>query len=147
MAETLGSLCDKLTIVKLKIFHADNEKKLASLEAQDNELQDEIDQYFADAISGNIPPQKICFDANKIYKKEGISVPDVLGSIGDVIGLLAEVNCKLWHEQEKVYEFESIAVLEKDSVVKNLAILNLHRNECIDSINKHLKQLVEPTPD
>ena len=31
MAETLGSLCDKLTVVKLKQFHADDPQRLESL--------------------------------------------------------------------------------------------------------------------
>ena len=33
-------------------------------------------------------------------------------------------------------EFEKVAVEEKDQVVKQLALLNLERNKCIDSINK-----------
>jgi hypothetical protein len=55
---------------------------------------------------------------------------------------LADVNCKLWHEQEKVYEFEMVPVEQKDAVVKLLALLNLERNKCIDAINVQFADLV-----
>ena len=41
MAETLGMLCDQLTVVKLKQFHAENEEKLKSLQKQAQQLQEE----------------------------------------------------------------------------------------------------------
>ena len=135
MAETLGSLIDKLTIVKLKEYHSDNEIKLASLKKQSGQLQAEINEYIDDAIKGKIAVERMSFDANKIFKKEGNEVAEVNGSLADVMGQLADVNCRLWHEQEKVYEFESVAMEEKNKVVKNLAILNLERNKCIDKIN------------
>ncbi len=42
MAETLGSLCDKLTIVKLKQFHTVEETRLATLREQAANLCEEI---------------------------------------------------------------------------------------------------------
>ena len=45
MAETLGMLCDKLTIVKLKQYHTTDEIRLQSLDQQCNQLQQEIDEY------------------------------------------------------------------------------------------------------
>ena len=69
MAETLGSLCDKLTIVKLKQFHSEDETRLQSLEQQEQQLQAEIDLFVADAIAGNIPAEKLTYSANKVYKK------------------------------------------------------------------------------
>jgi hypothetical protein len=56
---------------------------------------------------------------------------------------LADVNCKLWHEQEKVYEFEAVSPDQKDAVVKQLALLNLERNKCIDAINGQFMQLIK----
>lgn len=135
MAETLGMLCDKLTIVKLKQYHSDDKDRLASLEKQAAQLQTEIDGYVADAITGNIAIDKMTFDANKVFKIDGNEVKEVTGNFGEVMYQLADVNCSLWHEQEKVYEFEKVPAAEKDKVVKKLAILNLERNKCIDRIN------------
>jgi len=142
MAETLGMLCDKLTIVKLKQYHTMDEARLQSLDKQAGQLQVEIDEYFADAVNGNIPPERLTFASNKVFKQEGNEVKEVLGKIGEVFYQLANVNCTLWHEQEKVYEFEQVPVEEKNIVVKQLALLNLERNKCIDAINSQFSQIV-----
>lgn len=138
MAETLGMLCDKLTIVKLKEYHTEDLVRLESLKIQARQLQIEINEYLHDAIEGNIPIDRLSFAANKVFKKQGNEVKDVIGNIGEVFYQLADVNCRLWHEQEKVYEFEKVPAEEKNVVVKQLALLNLERNKCIDAINAEL---------
>jgi hypothetical protein len=143
MAETLGSLCDKLTIVKLKQWHSNDSERLSSLATQEKNLQEEINVFVADAITGNIPEEKLVFAANKVYKKQGNTIAEVGGNIGEVFSQLAEVNCKLWHEQEKVYEFERVPLEEKDIVVKQLALLNLERNQCIDKIDRNFQTAIK----
>jgi hypothetical protein len=135
MAETLGMLCDKLTIVRLKQYHTADTERLASLDKQSTRLQAEIDEYIQDAVGGKIPVERMVFDSNKVFKMEGNVVGEVDGNFGEVMYQLADVNCRLWHEQEKVYEFENVPAEEKDNVVKRLALLNLERNKCIDRIN------------
>jgi hypothetical protein len=143
MAETLGSLCDKLTIVKLKQYHSEDKIRLESLETQETQLISEMNDFISDAINGLIPLNRLTFKANKVFKQEGNTVQDVKGSIGEVFAKLAQVNCELWHEQEKVYEFETVLPAEKDLVVKKLAILNLERNKCIDSIDTNFTALIK----
>ncbi len=143
MAETLGMLCDKLTIVKLKQYHTEDAARQESLASQEKMLLSEIDEFVDQAISGNIPVEKLSFAANKVFKAEGNEVKGILGSMGNVFAQLADVNCKLWHEQEKVYDFEKVPVAEKDQVVKSLAVLNLERNMCIDEINRQLIEIVK----
>ena len=138
MAETLGSLCDKLTIVKLKQWHSEDPARLASLSQQELQLAREIDDFVADATSSRIPPERLTFAANKVYKKEGNETAEVTGEIGQIFSQLADVNCELWHEQEKVYVFETVPAEEKNAVVKSLAKLNLRRNHCIDAIDQAL---------
>lgn len=142
MAETLGMLCDKLTIVKLKQYHSEDKARLESLALQASQLQEEIDIYVSEAVNGKIDPSRMTFAANKVYKEEGNQVTDVAGNFGEVIYQLADVNCRLWHEQEKVYEFETVPADEKDKVVKQLATLNLERNKCIDAINNQFASLI-----
>ncbi|MBU2609730.1 MAG: hypothetical protein KJ606_02110 [Chloroflexi bacterium] len=143
MAETLGSLCDKLTIVKLKQWHSDDPDRLRSLEKQEKQLQAEINEFVAAAIAGCIPSDRLTFASNKVYKKQGNVIEEIQGSIGQVLSRLATVNCKLWHEQEKAYEFEKVPLEEKDAVVKQLALLNLERNNCIDQIDKQFRTSIE----
>ena len=142
MAETLGMLCDKLTIVKLKQYHTEDQDRLSSLANQAILLQTEINDYISDAIDGKIDPERMIFASNKVFKKEGNTVKEVFGNFGQVFFQLSDVNCRLWHEQEKVYEFEKVPVDEKDNVVKQLALLNLERNNCIDAINELFKNLI-----
>lgn len=135
-------LCDKLTIVKLKQYHTDNAERLASLDKQASQLKDEIDEYIVDAIEGRIPIDRMSFAANKVYKEEGNNVSEVNGNFGEIVYQLADINCRLWHEQEKVYDFKSVPAEEKDRVVNQLAILNLERNKCIDAINNFLIEMI-----
>lgn len=143
MAETLGMLCDKLTVVKLKEYHTNDENKLASLKNQAILLIEEIDEYLKDAVKGFIPVQKLRFESNKVYNHQIIEARNFEGSIGEIAGQLAAINCELWHEQEKVFEFEKVPVPQKDHVIKRLAILNLERNKCIDSINYILYKIIK----
>ena len=143
MAETVGTLCDKLTIVKLKQWHAEDPAVLASLARQQTQLQDEIGDFLRGAVSGNIPLERLTFAANKVYRKEGNAVADVTGGIGEVFGRLADVNCRLWHVQERVYDFEQVPPEQKDAVVKQLALLNLERTRCIDQLDSDFQKLVE----
>jgi hypothetical protein len=142
MAETLGSLCDKLTIVKLKQYHTKDVQRLKSLAHQETQLCEEIDTFIYNAAKGKIPHQRLVFSSNKIYKKKGNEITEITGTISTVFAELAKVNCDLWHEQEKVYEFEKVPFDEKDNVVKRLALLNLQRTQCIDKIDKSLQQMI-----
>jgi hypothetical protein len=144
MAETLGSLCDKLTIVKLKEYHSDSPEKTVALGLQRYQLCDEIDVYILNAISGEIPEEKLVSPSHKIYKKEGNEISPVTGDMGYVFSELATVNCELWHEQEKVYNPEKVPSDEKDMIFKRLAKLNLQRNQCIDEIDRQLQKAVYP---
>ena len=142
MAETLGSLCDKLTIVKLKQYHTEEAQKLESLGAQALQLQQEIDEYVGNAIKGNIDPALLTFASNKVFKKEGNVIAEVKGTVAAIFSQLADVNCRLWHEVEKGYDIENVPSAEKDALVKMLAVLNLERNKCIDAIDRNFQAMV-----
>lgn len=143
MAETLGMLCDKLTIVKLKQYHTGDQQRLESLNKQSVQLQNEIDEFVQAAYSGAIPSEKLTFAANKVFKKEGNEVAEVTGAIGSLFYQLADVNCRLWHEVEKGYDIENIPIAEKEGLIKQLAVLNLERNKCIDAIDLKLVELIQ----
>lgn len=143
MAETLGSLCDKLATVKLKLWHTDDPDRLQSLTTQEQQLHQEINEFVAGAVSGDIPLERLTFAANKVYKKDGNVIPDFEGTLGEMFSQLAQTNCKLWHVQEKVYEFEAVPPEQKDAVIKELAIVNLERNQSIDKLDQEFRRIVE----
>ena len=139
MAETLGTLADKLTTVKLKLMYSEDPERIQSLQAQERQLQEEMNELVGGALSGEIPIERLTFAANKVYKKEGNVVPEFHGTLGQMFSQLAEVNCRLWHVQEKVYEFEQIPMNQKDDIIKQLAIVNLERNQCIDKLDQQFR--------
>jgi hypothetical protein len=143
MAETLGMLCDKLTIVKLKQFHTEDSNKLSILNGQAVQLQEEIDQFVMQAFSGEIPLHKLTFASNKVFKKEGNETSIIKGNIGAVFYQLADINCKLWHEVDKGYDIDSIPNDEKGNLIKSLAVLNLERNQCIDQIDIEFSKMIQ----
>ena len=143
MAETLGTLGDKLTTVKLKQWHTDDPERLASLSRQEKQLQNEINEFIAAAVTGEIPLERLTFAANKVYKKEGNETKEIVGNLGEIFSQLAETNCRLWHVQETVYDFENIPAEEKDNVIRELAIANLDRNNCIDELDKKFLSIVK----
>lgn len=143
MAETLGTLADKLTTVKLKLWHTEDAERIANLKLQEQQLEAEINEFVGAAITGDIPIERLTFAANKVYKKEGNAIADFSGTIGKLFSQLAETNCKLWHIQEKVYEFEQIPPAQKDEVIKELAVVNLERNQCIDRLDQEFQKSVE----
>lgn len=142
MAETLGMLCDKLTIVKLKEYHTDDPQRLASLKGQSEQLQQEIDEYVAKAIHHIIPVERLTFAANKVFKAEGNEVAETVGDIGQLFSQLADVNCRLWHEVEKGYDIKNVPVDQKDDLIRQLAVLNLERNKCIDAIDLKFQEAI-----
>ncbi len=142
MAETLGSLCDKLTIVKLKQWHSTAPEKLDSLAAQEKQLAKEIEEFLGRAARGDIPAERLTFAANKVYNEQRNAVEDVHGTIGELFAQLAGVNCELWHEVDKGYEIEKVAADEKDGLIRQLALLNLRRNQCIDQIDRTFRDLL-----
>jgi hypothetical protein len=140
MAETLGSLCDKLTVVKLKQWHTKDRKRIKSLEIQERVLEQEIDEFVGDAFNGTIPWDRMKFEANKVYKKKGNIVAEVKGDIGAVFSQLARVNCELWHEVEKSYDIDRVPDEQKGVLIKRLAVLNLERNRCMEAIDDSLRR-------
>ena len=138
MAETLGSLCDKLTIIKLKQWHSTDKVRLKSLAGQEKSLLEEIDEFVAAALQGHIREDRLTFQSNKVYKKKGNAVAEVTGAMGAVMAQLADVNCRLWHEQEKVYDFEHVPDDQKGALMRQLAVLNLERNRCMEAIDRNL---------
>ena len=135
MAETLGSLCDKLTIVRLKQWHSTDRRRLASLAQQLRSIETELDAFVSAAAAGKVPLAQLKFDANKVYRKAEHALGEITGGLGGTVSQLAEVNCALWHQQEKIYDFAKVPARAKNATIKRLALLNLERNRCIEKID------------
>lgn len=143
MAETLGSLCDKLIITKLKHWHSQDQEQLKNITFQEKLLQEEINEYVRSAIEGLIPLEQLSLPSNKVYKKEGDRLNTFYFNIGEIFSALVLTNCDLWHIQEKAFQFEKVPMEEKDSIINQQSFLNLERNRYIDEINTRFYSLIE----
>ena len=125
--ETLGSLVDKLSIIKLKQYHTpfDNNERFTSLDEQEESLIEEIDEYVLKNDARVIPANKIC--DIKVH---------VSGTMGGLISDLAMTNTKIWHLQEDLYNFSNLPDDKKDYTVINIAKLNIKRTALIEEIDK-----------
>ncbi len=138
MADTLGSLCDKLIVTQLKRIHTNDLVKLASINDRISVLKEEIDEFLLLVISGKLEPNRILVRTNKVYDESKFLVSAQSTTIGEAVESLLVVNLALWKEQEKVYNFEQVPADQKNIVIRNLAQLNLDRNILIEKIDEFL---------
>ena len=155
MAETLGSLIDKLTIKNLREFYIrqvlDNKKskklnridlknKLKILKSQKGSLLSEIDSFITRAIKGEVV---LTDDKLKLYNKPGITKIEGFKNISSGIDKLAKKNIELWYlEDEARREDVNDAYIGK--VKKKIDKANQERCDLIDAIDYlfkgHLKK-------
>jgi hypothetical protein len=138
--ETLGSLIDKLTVIELKIVHSQNIPATTLME-QKTKLCKEIDTFVAGAIAGKIDAGDLTFESNKVYDGT-IRLPDFTGEIGELVASLGAINCDIWHKVDQSYHADALKRRELVKLVNDLAVMNLHRNKCIDNINSVFREMV-----
>jgi hypothetical protein len=156
MAETLGSLIDKLTIKDLREYHMremlerqdpkftkeELTEKLELLAGQKKQMQAEIDEFVVRAMRGEIPVRD---DKLKIYNKR-----DHMGKTGDVTGIAAAIegliqaNTALWHLEDEARR-EDVELAYIGEVKRKIDVTNQRRNDFIDLIDQLFEKKVNET--
>ncbi|MBI4384009.1 MAG: DUF4254 domain-containing protein [Nitrospinae bacterium] len=158
MAETLGSLVDKLSIKNLRLWHLDElieQKGDADPEAphlrakrdlvarQQKDLANEIDAFLAAAFAGRV---KIRDEKVKLYLNRDAKPAGRIGALGEAIGELALRNIRLWHLEDEVRRPD----LEDKQIVavkRRIDATNQERNDLIDKVDEILEKQVEARKD
>jgi len=154
MAETLGSLVDKLTIKDLRGYHlkemlkdrgrnfssAEIKEKIGLLEKQKKSLIFEIEGFIAAAIKGRV---KLREEKLKLYNpKETIGRIPVLNTLGEAVSYLAQKNLELWHlEDEARRKDVSLSYIGK--IKGQIDFANQQRNDLIDKIDDLFERKVK----
>lgn len=154
MAETLGSLIDKLTIKDLREYHlkemlktkskkfscAEIEEKVRLLEKQKKNLILEIEGFIAAAIRGRV---KLREEKLKLYNpKETIGRIPALDTLGEAMSCLAQKNLELWHlEDEARRKDVSLSYIGK--IKGQIDFANQQRNDLIDKIDELFERKVK----
>ena len=152
MAETLGSLVDKLSIKNLRIWHLDealeqkNASDYAELKArrdladkQRQTLVNEINDFLVSAFKGEvcIRDEKI-----KLYANTNVSSSDSIKKLGEAVSELAIRNIKLWHCEDEVRRTD-LADVEIVKIKRRIDTTNQERNDLMDKVDEILQSQSE----
>jgi hypothetical protein len=145
MAETLGSLVDKLSIKEIRHWHLDHARKstrakqiLRVLKKQICDLEKEINWFLLEAANGRV---RLRDEKLKMYspydRKKYLS-----SSAGDLMRALCTKNLELWHLEDEVrrpgIDDHKIAILKH-----RIDVANQQRNDLIDEIDRQLEKALK----
>ena len=146
MAETLGSLVDKLSIKNLRIWHLEEalEKDSGSEELkakrdladkQRQNLVEEINGFLVAALQG-----EVCIRDEKIkmYTNTNVSSSDSIKKLGEAVSELAFRNIKLWHCEDEVRRTD-LADSEIVKIKRRIDTTNQERNDLMDKVDEILQ--------
>jgi hypothetical protein len=146
MAETLGSLVDKLSIKNLRIWHleevlekdSNSEELKAKRDLADKQRQNlvqEINGFLVAALQG-----EVCIRDEKIkmYTNTNVSSSDSIQKLGEAVSELAFRNIKLWHFEDEVRRTD-LADLEIVKIKRLIDTTNQERNDLMDKVDEILQ--------
>ena len=146
MAETLGSLVDKLSIKNLRIWHleevlekdSNSEELKAKRDLADKQRQNlvqEINGFLIAALQG-----EVCIRDEKIkmYTNTNVSSSDSIKKLGEAVSELAFRNIKLWHCEDEVRRTD-LADSEIVKIKRRIDTTNQERNDLMDKVDEILE--------
>jgi len=151
MAETLGSLVDKLSIKNLRYWHIDEsitkedsssretqelKVKLKLVDSQRKDLLNEIDAFLAAALTGDV---KVCDEKVKLYRNTNVSSVENIKKLGEAVSELAMSNTRIWHLEDEVRR-EDLLDSEVVKLKRNIDQNNQERCNLVDKVDEILQQ-------
>ena len=154
MAETLGSLIDKLSIKNLRYWHLDEDSqardssdpqkqelmdKMELVDRQRKELLEEIDVFLNSALAGEV---RIRDEKVKLYKNLNVTSADDVNHLGEAVSKLAMSNIKLWHLEDEVRR-EDLPDTDIVKTKRKIDTNNQERNNFMDKVDEILENFVK----
>lgn len=154
MAETLGSLIDKLSIKNLRYWHLDEDSqardasdpqkqelmaKMELVDRQRKELLEEIDVFLSSALAGEV---RIRDEKVKLYKNLNVTSSEDLNYLGEAVSKLAMSNIKLWHLEDEVRR-EDLPDADIVKTKRKIDTNNQERNNFMDKVDEILENFVK----
>ena len=154
MAETLGSLIDKLSIKNLRYWHLDEDSqardasdpqkqelidKMDLVDRQRKELLGEIDVFLSSALAGEV---RIRDEKVKLYKNLNVTSADDVNHLGEAVSKLAMSNIKLWHLEDEVRR-EDLPDTDIVKTKRKIDTNNQERNNFMDKVDEILENFVK----
>ncbi|MBC8285712.1 MAG: DUF4254 domain-containing protein [Nitrospinae bacterium] len=148
MAETLGSLVDKLSIKNLRIWHLDEalekndgsekEELKAKRDLADKQregLVTEINAFLIAALKGEV---RIRDEKIKMYTNTNVSSSAKINKLGEAVSELAFRNIKLWHCEDEVRRTD-LPDSEIVKIKRRIDTTNQERNDLMDKVDEILQ--------
>tara|TARA_B100000446_G_scaffold121839_1_gene113810 strand:- start:13 stop:486 length:474 start_codon:yes stop_codon:yes gene_type:complete len=154
MAETLGSLIDKLSIKNLRYWHLDEDSqardssdpqkqelmdKMELVDRQRKELLEEIDVFLNSALAGEV---RIRDEKVKLYKNLNVTSAENVNHLGEAVSKLAMSNIKLWHLEDEVRR-EDLPDTDIVKTKRKIDTNNQERNNFMDKVDEILENFVK----
>jgi hypothetical protein len=154
MAETLGSLIDKLSIKNLRYWHLDEAAqardasdlqkqelmdKMELVDRQRKELLEEIDIFLSSALAGEV---RIRDEKVKLYKNLNVTSAEDVNHLGEAVSKLAMSNIKLWHLEDEVRR-EDLPDADVVKTKRKIDTNNQERNNFMDKVDEILENFVK----
>ena len=154
MAETLGSLIDKLSIKNLRYWHLDEDSqardasdpqkqelidKMDLVDRQRKELLEEIDVFLNSALAGEV---RIRDEKVKLYKNLNVTSTEDVNHLGEAVSKLAMSNIKLWHLEDEVRR-EDLPDTDIVKTKRKIDTNNQERNNFMDKVDEILENFVK----
>jgi len=154
MAETLGSLIDKLSIKNLRYWHLDEDSqardssdpqkqelmdKMELVDRQRKELLEEIDIFLSSALAGEV---RIRDEKIKLYKNLNVTSAEDVNHLGEAVSKLAMSNIKLWHLEDEVRR-EDLPDTDIVKTKRKIDTNNQERNNFMDKVDEILENFVK----
>ena len=154
MAETLGSLIDKLSIKNLRYWHLDEDSqardssdpqkqelmdKMELVDRQRKELLEEIDVFLSSALAGEV---RIRDEKIKLYKNLNVTSAEDVNHLGEAVSKLAMSNIKLWHLEDEVRR-EDLPDTDIVKTKRKIDTNNQERNNFMDKVDQILENCVK----
>jgi len=154
MAETLGSLIDKLSIKNLRYWHLDEAfqardapdpqrqeimAKMELVDRQRKELLEEIDVFLSSALAGEV---RIRDEKVKLYKNLNVTSAEDVNHLGEAVSKLAMSNIKIWHLEDEVRR-EDLPDTDIVKTKRKIDTNNQERNNFMDKVDEILENFVK----
>ena len=154
MAETLGSLIDKLSIKNLRYWHLDEDSqardvsdpqkqalmdKMELVDRQRKELLEEIDVFLTSALAGEV---RIRDEKVKLYKNLNVTSAKDVNRLGEAVSKLAMSNIQLWHLEDEVRR-EDLPDTDIVKTKQKIDTNNQERNNFMDKVDEILENFVK----
>jgi len=140
LAETLGSLVDKLTIKEIRLYNLrkmrrKDKKRIHIVKSQRRDLVDEINRFLAQALKGKV---KLKDEKVKLYRQPK-SGERISGTLGELVDRLCDRNIQLWLLEDEARR-PDVNDAYIGRIKRKIDAANQSRNDLIDRIDELLEK-------